>query len=134
MKDGRIMGIDYGSRRVGVAISDEGCKYALPHIVLDNTSSLNKGIQNIIDQNNVKGIVIGESRNYKGEPNPILEDIQAFKKEWEGKGVRVFLEPEFMTSMQAERLQGKNDMSDASAAAIILQSFLDRDKTAQEMI
>ena len=42
------------------------------------------------------------------------------------KGLIVFLEPEFMTSVAAERFQGKNDMHDASAAALILQSFLDK--------
>ena len=43
-------------------------------------------------------------------------------------GFEVVLEPEFMTSAQAERLQGKNDKIDASAAALILQSYLDRIK------
>jgi RNase H-fold protein (predicted Holliday junction resolvase) len=38
----------------------------------------------------------------------------------------VRLEPEFLTSVQAEKITGKNDMHDASAAAIILQSYLDK--------
>ena len=42
----------------------------------------------------------------------------------EKEGFTVFLEPEFMTSANAERFQGKNEMLDASAAALILQSFL----------
>ena len=37
----------------------------------------------------------------------------------------VHMHPEFLTSQEAERLQGKNDMHDASAAAIILKSYLD---------
>ena len=46
----------------------------------------------------------------------------------EKEGYIVHLEPEFMTSANAERFQGKNDMLDASAGALILQSFLDRKK------
>ena len=43
-------------------------------------------------------------------------------------GVEVYWEPEFLTSHQAEKIQGKNDMLDASSATIILQSFLDKRK------
>ena len=38
----------------------------------------------------------------------------------------MYLEPEFLTSHQAQKIQGKNDLLDASAATIILQSYLDR--------
>ena len=48
------------------------------------------------------------------------------KRDLEEKGFVVHMEPEFMTSAAAERFQGKNDMIDASAAALILQSFLDK--------
>ena len=48
------------------------------------------------------------------------------KKQLEAKGFIVHLEPEFMTSVQAERLQGKNAKSDSSAAALILQAYLDK--------
>ena len=51
----------------------------------------------------------------------------SFKKELEAAlGKKVEYEPEFWSSMQAERWQGKTDKLDASAAAIILQSFLDK--------
>ena len=122
------MGIDYGSKRVGIALSDEGGKFAMPFIVLDNSEKMMREVVEIAKKNEIKEIVLGESKNYKGEANVILEESLKFKEELEKFGFLIHLEPEFMTSVAAERFQGKNDMLDASAAALILQSFLDKNK------
>lgn len=122
----RILGIDYGKKRVGIAVSDESRKFALPVSVLMNSGVLVAEIVKIALQHEVKEIVMGESRNFKQEANTILEDSIVLKKELEKGGYIVHFEPEFMTSVQAERFQGKNIMHDASVAAIILQSYLDR--------
>lgn len=122
----RILGIDYGSKRVGIAVSDPERKFALPNCVIKNTDTLLAEVLKLAKDFEIKEIVIGESRNYAGEANKILPDILNFKEKLESAGYVVYLELEFMTSVQAERLQGKNEMSDASAAAIILQSYLDR--------
>ncbi|MCR4334434.1 MAG: RuvX/YqgF family protein [Patescibacteria group bacterium] len=124
----KLLGIDYGSKRVGIALSDDGGKFAIPFIVLDNSKKLTEDIVGIAKKNGVQEIVLGESKNYKGEANVILEDSLKLKEEIEKSGFLVYLEPEFMTSVAAERFQGKNDMLDASAAALILQSFLDKKK------
>lgn len=122
----RILGIDYGSKRIGVAISDPDCKFAMPVEVIKTSQNAFKEIKEIADKNGVKEIVMGESKNYKGEANTILPESLNFKMDLEKEGFSVHLEPEFMTSANAERFQGKNDMLDASAAALILQSFLDK--------
>jgi len=69
---------------------------------------------------------MGESKNYKGEANAVLPESLNFKMDMESEGYIVHLEPEFMTRENAERFQGKNENLDASAAALILQSFLDK--------
>lgn len=122
----RILGIDYGSKRIGIAVSDESKKFALPVSVVKNDELFIKEIQKIAEQYQADEIVIGESRNHKMEPNPIFEESINLKEKLEEAGFAVYLELEFMTSEQAERYQGKNDMTDASAAALILQSYLDR--------
>jgi len=121
-----MIGIDYGSKRVGVAVSDESGKFALPFVVIPNSADLLTEIEEIAVENDVKEIVMGDSRNYDMTANKIQPAILEFKSQLEAKEFTVYLEPEFMTSVQAERLQGKNDKSDASAAALILQSFLDK--------
>ena len=124
----RILGIDYGTKRIGVAVSDESRTFALPVVVVKNSDIALREIIEIARQHEAKEIVIGESRNYRLQPNAIFEEADAFKKELEKAGYKVHLELEFMTSVNADRFQGKTDMTDASAAALILQSYLDRTK------
>jgi putative holliday junction resolvase len=123
----KYLGIDFGSKRVGIAVSDETGKLAFPHSVISNDENLLGEIEKIIKNESIGEIVIGESKDFKNIPNKIMADIEKFKKVLEEKiKLPISFEPEFMTSSQAEQIQGKNDMNDASAAAIILQSFLDK--------
>jgi putative Holliday junction resolvase len=127
-KKQRILGIDYGSKRVGLALSDENGQFAMPLSVVENDEILVDKIKKIALDNEIGEMVMGESRNYDGKPNSILIDSIALKEDLEREGYIVHFEPEFMTSVQAERFQGKTDMLDASAAALILQSYLDKEK------
>jgi len=123
----RYLGIDFGTKRVGLAQSDETGKFALPLLVLPNNKKLLAAIATICRNKNIGTIVIGESKNFAGEDNPLQEKINRFKTELEqATNLPVELEPEFFTSAEAARLQGKNAKLDASAAALILKSFLDK--------
>lgn len=125
----RYLGIDYGAKRVGVAFSDEEGRVAFSHAVLANDKNLVSELADLCRERDVSEIVVGDSRDFSGAPNTIATRIEAFKKEVsETTGLPVHSEPEFWSSAQAERWQGKTDKLDASAAAIILQSFLDREK------
>ena len=126
----RILGIDYGSKRVGIAICDEAGQFAMPDSVIQNSPALLEEIKKLAAEKGVQEIVMGESKNYKGEANDILAPSLVFKQELEDAGFIVHLEPEYMTSMHAEEIQGKNDLSDASAAALILQRYLDKQKNS----
>lgn len=123
----RYLGIDYGSKRIGLAVSDENGQMAFPYSVIKNDKNILAEIGEIIKKEKIEKIIMGESKNFKNIPNKIMKEIEKFKKELEEKTkLPVIFESEFMTSIQAERGLGKNDMNDASAAAIILQSYLDR--------
>jgi putative holliday junction resolvase len=123
----KLLGIDYGSKRVGIAVSDDRGAMAFPVTTLLNTDDLMKEIISILKEEDVKEIVIGESKDFKGVPNAIMEEINPFKALLEKEtGLPVHFEPEFMTSEAAVRFQGRSEHTDASAAALILQSFLDR--------
>lgn len=122
----RYLGIDFGSKRVGVAISDESNSFAFPLKVLENSIDIVEDIAGFCKKNNVGEIVVGESRDFSQKNNKIMEEIVPFVEKLKEKiGLPVQMHPEFLTSQEAERLQGKNDMHDASAAALILKSFLD---------
>lgn len=70
-------------------------------------------------------IVIGESQDFHMEDNPVMKHARIFAKKLESLGYTIHFEPEFMSSMQASHIQGYNKKQDASAAAIVLQSYLD---------
>jgi putative Holliday junction resolvase len=123
----KYLGVDFGGKRVGIAVSDDTGKLAFPFCVINNDKNLLTEIKKMIDKEKVNQIVIGESKDFKNKPNEIMWKIEKFKKELTEKfGIKVFFEPEFMTSVQAKQIQGENEMHDASAAAIILQSYLDK--------
>ncbi len=129
----KYIGIDYGKKRVGVAVSDEAGQFALPKEVLANDEKLISVISLLAKEIDAKAVIVGESKNYKGKDNLIMEKISPFKRDLEKLGIKVILEPEFMTSFAAQRFQGKNELHDASAAALILQSFLDKKNTKDKL-
>lgn len=128
MTNMKYIGIDYGSKRVGIALSDADCKVAFPKEVIENNENFLVRVLEYVKKEKVEAVVLGESKNFKGEDNLITKDIQELKKNLEKEGIKVIFEPEFMSSVQVERNFGKNEMLDASSAAIILQSFLDKTK------
>jgi len=122
----RYLGVDYGKKRVGLAMSDERGDFSYPLEVLENSDNLVKDILNICKKNNIEEIVIGESKDFSQKENEIMGDIKIFVTELERElKLKIHLHPEFLTSLEAEQLQGKNEMHDASAAALILKSYLD---------
>ena len=122
----KFLGIDFGTKKLGIAISDERGELAFPREVLVNNAVLLEKVMEILKKEEIRDVVIGESKNFKGKDNPVMEYAEKFAERLKGEGVKVSFEPEFMTSEQARKWQGNNDKIDASAAAIILQSFLDR--------
>ena len=130
MNSQRLLGIDYGSKRIGLALTDSTNTFATPHSVVSNSTTAIDEILQICNDNDVGTIIIGESHDYAGQDNPIQADIEKFVERIHGKSdIAVIYHPEFLTSFQSERtmhdLKGNKDMLDASAAALILQSYID---------
>jgi putative Holliday junction resolvase len=126
----KYIGIDYGTKRVGVAISDDQGSMAFPKEIIQNTGLENVAtrVSTLCNEVGVRDVVLGESKNFKGEDNEVMKDVREFINHLEARGLDVVFEPEIFSTMQAERLQGQQEDIDASAAAIILQSYLDRIK------
>jgi len=120
-----LMGIDYGAKRVGIASTNETGEFALPRAVLHNGMDLVDRVVELARTWKVEAIVVGESKNLNGLYNEIQEMIELFVQELQRRGEKVVLHPEIYTSMEAARLQGETAMHDASAAALILKSYID---------
>ncbi len=132
----KYLGIDYGTKKSGVAISDADGRVAFPHSVVPASDAL-ATIAALVEKEGVGQIVVGESRDLAGAPNVVQAQIAEFGRELgELTGVSVTYEQEFFTSALAARQFAPAEKSrkanpahtnlDASAAALLLQSFLDR--------
>ena len=111
---------------------------AFPHSTVKAGPGALAAIDELIQKEGVEKIVLGESHNFKGEANAVMEDIAEFKKDLEElTQLPVVYEAEFLSSAAAAR-QYEGDFGrgekpsqeklDASAAAVILQSYLDKNK------
>jgi putative Holliday junction resolvase len=140
----RFLGIDYGTKRIGVAISDENHTLAFPkEIVLNDASTFDKFAE-IIKQENIGEIVVGESVDFSGKLNALSGRIEVFILELSERfNLPVHKQKEFLTSVEARKAgntksglspsqahskvkQIKSGRIDASAAALILQRYLDK--------
>jgi len=144
MNTGRFLGIDYGTKRIGVAISDENHALAFPKEIVLNDINTFKKLSDIIKKENVGKIVVGESVDFSGKLNALSGRIEVFILELKEKfNLPVYKQKEFLTSMEARKMgsnkksfnrtqahskvkQIKSGRVDASAAALILQRYLDR--------
>lgn len=123
------MGIDYGSKRVGIALSDEAGLMAFPHVVLQNSATLVKEIVAIIESHKVQEIVIGHSLNREGQANKIHDAVTELVTDLTLQvNIPIHLQPEQYTTQEAIRFQGRTDKTDAAAASIILNSFITKVK------
>lgn len=125
----RLLGIDYGSKKTGLALTDESGRMAFPHSVVPTTPALLKTLEILIIKEKVSEIVLGYSLNRDGEPNKVHAAAEELMLDLTlATGLPVHLQPEQYTTQAAIRLQGKTAMTDAAAAALILDSYLTKRK------
>lgn len=119
------MSIDFGEKRVGIASTDESGAFALPRAVWPNDAHLEKKVLDFARENEIERVVVGESRNLDGAPNPILTHAKAFAEKLSAEGFDVVFHPEVLTTREARQIQGNTAMTDASAASLILKNYID---------
>ena len=134
----RIIGIDFGLSKVGIAISDPSGIISMPleTIRYKNQKELIEVIKKIALEKNVKKLVIGYPLNMNFKENNMTEIIDKFKIVMENNNFAIHLEDERLSSQYAKKIMiqqdiktGKNkEMVDVLSASIILQTYLDREK------
>jgi tRNA-binding protein len=130
--------IDYGSKRVGIAVSDDSGAMGFPKGEYPNNDKLLDEVATIIQSEKIEGIVMGESRNLDGSDNTIMEEARAFAEALSKlSGKPLFYEPEMFSTQEARRdIEGVRGHGavDAKAASIILTTFLERQKNMPQPI
>ncbi len=148
----KYLGIDYGSKKIGVATSDEGGSFAFPHSIVQGDKALivAQQVMDICQKEGIDNIVIGKSIDLDGKENKIEKDIEAFITAltgmWTGtvhrfdermttSGAQALLRSTFVHSANSKhsarnakmvREHTKDD--DAKVAAYLLQGYLDMHK------
>ncbi|MEE8331610.1 MAG: Holliday junction resolvase RuvX [Acidimicrobiia bacterium] len=131
----RVLGLDYGERRIGVAISDGLGLTAQPHSVIDLAQmDLGKALAEIIAEYEIKRVVVGLPVSLSGSEGEVAARARAFAAEvadLTGLGVEMY--DERFTSVEAERVlldagarrSRRKSVRDKLAASVMLQGYLD---------
>lgn len=133
----RYLGMDLGSKTLGLSISDKLGILANPYLLIryDNYDELLEKVSKIILDEGVEAIVLGNPLNLDGSISDRTKETLVFKKKLEDMfNIKVYMQDERLSTVEAERMLISNNTSrkkrkkviDKIAAVIILQSFLDR--------
>lgn len=131
----RLLGLDVGDRRIGVAISDPTGSLASPVEVYhrkDPTSDTQHVVE-LADELEANGIVVGLPKNMNGSEGPQAEKTREFADTLSARGFPVHLWDERLSTVEAtrrmveqrHRRRGIQQRIDSEAAALILQTYLD---------
>jgi len=129
----RILGLDVGEKRIGVAISDPTNTIAQPFVVVERDGGEFSHISSIVKENDVGEIVVGYPKNMDGSAGPMAKKIEEFVgKISELVDVPIVFIDERLSTVEAERVMITADVSrkkrkksiDKVAAAIILEGRL----------
>ncbi|HET56766.1 MAG TPA: Holliday junction resolvase RuvX [Ignavibacteria bacterium] len=135
VEEERILAIDFGTKRIGLAITDPLKMFAIPFDTLPNNISTITAIVKIINEKNVKQIILGYPIKESGEETSISPLINKFKKELENKtGIQIQLVDEryssniaskrILESVKSKKKRRDKSLIDKNAAAVILEDYL----------
>jgi len=131
----RILGLDIGERRIGIAISTPEGGLAVPLRILEREKEPVdiERIAEIARSEDAGAIVVGDPLSLDGSVGPQARSVRAFARRLQSStGLRVELWDERLTSVQAGRSPSRQrGPIDDLAAAIILQAYLDRQRSAE---
>jgi len=133
----KILGIDYGTQRVGFALSDDSWKYAFAHETFDYSSKKNifHYMRDLCEHEDVKEIVLGLPLDQHGHQGQKAKEVIEFSEKVKSElKLPVFFEDERFTSVMAKKLfheankkhRKNKGMIDQEAARLILQVYLDK--------
>lgn len=125
----KYLGIDFGTKKVGFAQSDDDGRLAFPLMISPNDAQLFKDTTELIREMKFSTVVIGESVDQKGKPNAIAKAAREFGAKLESAcDVIIAYEKEWYSTVEARKQPGKEGDHDVDdqAAAIVLQRYLDK--------
>jgi putative Holliday junction resolvase len=125
----KYLAIDFGTKNVGLAVSDESEIFSFQHSTIQNDKNLLENLLEIIQRESIQSIVLGLPLGNENKPTQMSNKVLEFKAELEKfTGLTVQTWNEVMTSKQAAQNLSNKDKIDQVSAQIILQEFLEHKK------
>lgn len=124
----KYLGIDYGTKRIGVAFGDEERKIAFPKttILHQNIRQAVKALNLLIQKEEIDAVVVGLPMSLQGRETEQTKSVRDFAKILKKEiKISVLFENEMLTTKIAEWGGTKKEHIDKASAALILQSYLD---------
>jgi putative Holliday junction resolvase len=136
VEETRIMGLDYGKKRIGIAISDPLKTFAYSYLTINNDIKKFYELEKIIREKKVVKAILGIPNESKISPTSIVDEVKKFKLDFESKfKLEVILWDETYTSViagqkilqsvKSKKKRQDKSLLDMNSAAIILQEYLD---------
>ncbi len=125
----RYLGIDYGKKRIGIAVADSEIGIAVPHgtILRQSDNQAIDEIKSLVREERIGRIVVGLPLGLDGKETKMSRAAGEFRRRLDvATGVPVEFENEIFTTRMANHEGVRKEHTDASSAAIILQSYLDK--------
>lgn len=131
----RFMGIDYGLKRVGIALSDPLHTFAYSLTTLINDESLVSKLKEIIRDKNIQKIILGMPSDEHKSVSSIIDQIRKFKEllskefkleiiEWDETFTSVIAQNRIIESVSKKKKRKDKGLVDMNSASIILQEYL----------
>ncbi|MEK7607183.1 MAG: Holliday junction resolvase RuvX [Patescibacteria group bacterium] len=128
----KLLGIDYGTERIGVALGDTDVRVAVPFEAIDATALAAERIVAIGKQENIEIVVMGLPKNLQGQEGKSASRARRLAEKIQSLGMKIVFEDERFSTKEVERAMkeyGKAKRGidkDAAAAAIILQTYIEK--------
>lgn len=121
----KYLGIDYGARRIGLAVGNDEAKIAQPLKTLVTDKGYWDDLVAVIGEQEISELVVGLPRNLNGDDTAQTREVRFFAAELASLKLPIHLQDEAGTTDAAKQLDGAKTDLDALAAMIILQDYLE---------
>ncbi len=132
----RLLGIDFGLKRIGLALTDPLMTFAYPYKTISNAPKMWDDISRVIREQNIIKIVLGFPLKESGERGEVSKEVEKFKAELEKreKIEVILIDERYSSSIAQERIMESvskkskrrdKGLVDMNAAAVILQDYLE---------
>ena len=141
-KESKYLAVDYGEKRIGIAVSDENKKYSFSREHLQNDRNLFSNLLELIKEENIIKIIIGYPLNFKSEKTiqtikteEFRNNLEKFLEKYSVKAELIYFDERFTSKLAAgsiinsgltKKKRQEKGRVDSISAQIILQDYIDK--------